>query len=271
MDKVKRIEKYLYDFFSTRFERIDIFYRTTHRDRHTGVYQLKDGTKIMDLIITIHSMIEDLYYGKQLIPQKFPTPDSLFASLTGFKKYLLENQKLLDQNNKGANVFYVVTDTLEIQSEIVQMIDYAKQIYDRDDALVPYQELRYKLITRNIPDFINILKSILSSVSYAITKIQEGYFHSNVHLILRLLGFEVIAEESTNIGRIDAVIRFTDTIYIIEFKFDSEKDLSDEALGQIKEKDYASKFLVENKDIIAIGVSFSKATRNINGYKFEIL
>lgn len=271
MDKVKRIEKYLYDFFSTRFERIDIFYRTTHRDRHTGIYLLEDGPRIMDLIISIHSQIEEKLYRKQLIPQNFPTPDALFNSLTAFKNYLNENQKYLDKNNKGHNVSYVVTDTQEIKDEIIQMIDYAKQIYDREDTLVPYQELRYKLIARNIPDFINILKSILSSVSYAIAKIQEGYFHSNVHLILKLLGFEIIAEETTNRGRIDAVIRFTDTIYIIEFKFDSDKDLSDEALQQIKEKDYASKFFVENKDIFAIGVSFSEKTRNINGHKFEII
>jgi hypothetical protein len=137
--------------------------------------------------------------------------------------------------------------------------------------VIPYQELRYKLITKNVPDFIDILKSILASVSYAITKTQEGFFHSNVHLILKLLGFEIISEEQTNNGRIDSVIRFSDIIYIVEFKFNENEDLSNEALQQIKDKEYALKFAYEKKDILGIGVSFSKDNRNINGFKFEKL
>ncbi len=102
----------------------------------------------------------------------------------------------------------------------------------------------------NVPEFIKLVRSILASVSYAITKAKEGYFHSNVHLILKLLGFEILAEDTTNQGRIDAVIRFTDRIYIVEFKFDKDLDLSNQALVQIKQKKYAEKFIYEKKEII---------------------
>lgn len=269
MSKVKRIEKYLFEFFSNRFEDFDMFYRSTHRDRHTGIYNLKDGNRIMDFIISIHSNIEDHFYYEHLVPHKFATPDALFRSLDLFKKYLNENQKLLDKNYKRENTSYIIHETQKIKTELVEMIDYAKKLYDYEDTLIPYQELRYKLITRNIPDFVNILKSIMASVSYAITKTLEGYFHSNVHLTLKLLGFDVISEEQTNNGRIDAVIRFSDTIYILEFKFNNEDDLSADALQQIKDKRYPEKFFIENKEIIAIGISFSEKTKNINGYVFE--
>lgn len=269
MNELKRIEKYIFDFFSNRYEHIDIFFRSTHRDRHTGIYTLIDGPKIMDLIMSIHGNIQEQYFSEKLVPHKFSTPDALFRSLDLFKKFLADNQYLLDQNYEGDSTSYIVYDTQKIKDEIIEMIDYAKKMYDYEDTLIPYQELRYKLITKNVPDFINILKSILASVSYAITKTLEGFFHSNVHLILKLLGFEIISEEMTNIGRIDATIRFSDIIYILEFKFGNDTDNSSEALQQIKDKKYAEKFFIENKEIIAIGISFCTKTKNINGCRYE--
>ena len=269
MDKLKRIEKYIFEFFNNRIDRFNAFYQSTYRDRQTGIYYLKDGALLMDLLHNIHGSIEDEYYSENLIPHRFPTPDALFRSLDAFKQLLNENQKLLDINYKKEHTDYIVHEIQRIKDELIEMIDYSKKLWDYEDTLVPYQELRYKLITRNIPDFINILKSILASVSYAITKVQEGYHHSNVHLILKLLGFDIIAEETTNLGRIDAVIRFSDTIYIMEFKFNKESDLSKEALQQIKDKKYPEKFFYEKKDIFAIGVSFSEKERNINGFVFE--
>jgi hypothetical protein len=271
MDKIKRIEKYLFDFFSSRFDHIDSFYRSTHCDRRDGIYRLDEGPRLMDFIISIHANIQEDLYSKNLIPQKFATPEALLSALQRFKEYLLENQKYLDINYNGEQTSYIVTYTQQIKDELIQAIDYIKTIYDYEDSVIPYQELRYKLITKNVPDFIVILKSILASVSYAITKTQEGFFHSNVHLILKLLGFEIISEEQTNNGRIDSVIRFSDVIYIVEFKFNENEDLSNEALQQIKEKEYELKFAYEKKDIFGIGVSFSKDNRNINGFKFEKL
>lgn len=271
MDKIKRIEKYLFDFFSNRFEDLDLIYRATHRDRRSGIYLLKQGNKLMDFLISIHSNVEEQFYFQNLIPHKFATPDSLFAALDWFKQCLNDNQKYLDLNYAGEDTSFIVNDIQRIKNELVQAIDYTKRIYDYEDTVIPYQELRYKLITNNISDFIDILKSILASVSYAITKTQEGFFHSNIHLILKLLGFEILSEELTNIGRIDAVIRFSDKLYIVEFKFNDNNDLSEEALNQIKDKEYALKFTVERKDIIGIGISFSRATRNINGFKYEKL
>ena len=111
----------------------------------------------------------------------------------------------------------------------------------------------------------------MASLPYSINKISEGYYHSNVHIILKLLGFDINSEETTNIGRIDATIRFYDYIYIFEFKFDVKKDNSKEALQQIIEKKYSEKFEIDKKKIIAIGVSFSSEERNINGYKIKLI
>jgi hypothetical protein len=271
MNKIKRLEKYLFDFFSNRFEDLDHFYWPTHRDRQYGIYKLKEGDKLMTFLINIHSNIQERFYFENLIPHKFATPESLLSALDGFKKQLNDNQKYLDINLNGEDTSYIITVIQGIKNELIQAIDYTKAIYDFEDTVIPYQELRYELITGNVKGFIHILKSVLASVSYAISKTQEGFYHSNVHLILKLLGFDILSEETTNNGRIDAVIRFSDKLYIIEFKFNDNDDLSDEALQQIKDKEYALKFTVEKKDIYGIGISFSKDTRNINGYKVDKL
>ncbi len=152
------------------------------------------------------------------------------------------------------------------------MMDYAKKIYDYEDTVLPYQELRYNLITKNVHEFIKLLKSILASVSYPIAKAKEGFYHSNVFLILKLLGFDIIAEEATADGRIDAVIRLSDINYILEFKFGQEgKDESGQAMQQIKDKEYAQKYITEHIEVIGIGISFSLETRNINGWVHQVL
>ncbi|SEQ94097.1 PD-(D/E)XK nuclease domain-containing protein [Myroides profundi] len=271
MNKKDRLERYVYEFFSSRLESMFHFYRSTHRDRHFEMYKLKEGTKLMDLVISIHAYFEESYSFEKLIPQHFATPEALLRSLFEFKEYLISYQKYIDLNKQDTERDYLVNDLQKRVSEIVEAIDYAKQIYDKDEAIVPYSELRYKLIVRDIDGFIFNLKSILASVSYAITKVQEGYFHSNVHIVLKLLGFDIISEEITNNGRIDAVIRLSDVIYILEFKFNKSKDVSDAALKQIEEKEYHLKFNIEQKTIFGLGVSFDSETRNINGFAFKKL
>jgi hypothetical protein len=204
-----------------------------------------------------------------LVPEKFATPDLLFQNLNIFKTYLNSKQSLIDINKGGEVTPQLIAEIESFKNNLVYAIDYAKQIYDIEDAIVPYQDLRYNLLTNDIPKFIKILNSILSSVSYAITKSKEGYHHSNVHLILKLIGFDVLSEEQTNTGRIDAVIRFIDSIYVLEFKFQKSEDKSQEALDQIKMKKYVNKYFVEKKRIYAIGISFSEELRDINGYKAE--
>lgn len=271
MDKTARIEKYLFEFFSSRFDTLDLFYRSTHRDRTSGIYRLNDGNLLMDFIISIHGNIEEHFFSEKLIPKKFASPEALLSKLEEFRKYLEENQYLIDQNINGERTSYIIHTLQGINEELTEAIRYVKKIYDFEGNIIPYEELKYKLVTNNIPDFINILKSILASVSYSISHNSEGFHHSNVHLILKLLGFDIISEELTNNGRIDAVIRFSDNIYIIEFKFDENEDKSIDALYQIKHKDYALKFRVEQKKIYGIGVSFSTVAKNINGYIFEEL
>ena len=265
MNKVVKIERYIQEFFSTRYEDYQMFYRDEHKHRRVGMYRLKEGTSLMDFLISIMGNIEEKIYVGKLVPQVYATPEKLIEYLQWFKEYLNDNQKLLDKNIDGENTSYVIQELQTMKTELVEMVDYLLMIYDTEDINIPYQNLRHSLIIQDFDSFFKDMNSILASVSYPILKTKEGYLHSNIHLILKLLGFDIISEDNTNVGRIDAVIRFSKLIYLFEFKLGT----SQEALDQIKEKKYFEKFIVERKEIILVGVGFDTEQRNISDYKIE--
>ncbi|NJN77990.1 MAG: hypothetical protein HC803_06355 [Saprospiraceae bacterium] len=74
-----------------------------------------------------------------------------------------------------------------------------------------------------------------------------------------LVGIEMISERATYDGRIDGVIEYEDKIYILEFKHSRKgtlKKLANNAMEQIKNKQYAKAYQQTNKRIILIGIGF---------------
>jgi hypothetical protein len=93
----------------------------------------------------------------------------------------------------------------------------------------------------------------------------EGYYASVVYAFLASLGLDLKVEDPTSTGRIDMTLQFGANIYVLEFKVDS----SDNALEQIKQKDYHLKFTGQDKDIYLIGIHFDSAKRNISSFEWE--
>jgi hypothetical protein len=138
-----------------------------------------------------------------------------------------------------------------IYSEIVK--------YNQNDKMKQY------LIDGDIDAFFKDVKAIFASFSYNM-KITEAYFHSSIHLLLKLLGFDITSEDETNLGRIDSVIEFDDKIYIMEFKT-SDAQI---AIDQIKSKKYYEKYLITNKQVVLVGVGCSLVERNIESWTTEV-
>lgn len=271
MTKIERVENYLNDFFTYNFYDFKDFYRTTYDQRNEGVYRLEKGAEIMDYINHIQSNVEENLDFPKLVPHRFATPEKLLFYLNALNKFVLHEGKFIDEMFKeNENCDYILSHIFRYKDNLSSAIQYAVRLYDlEDENYLLYQRLRFHLINTDIDSFILDLKSIFSNVSYAIARESEGYYHANVFLILKLLGFDIVPEETTNIGRIDAVIRFSDKIYIIEFKFSEGTDDSDEAFEQIINKEYASKYRIEGVKIFGIGISFNSTIRNIRQYKFE--
>jgi len=128
-------------------------------------------------------------------------------------------------------------------------------------------ERMVKAIVADDPEmFIKEVKSLFASIPYQIfISEREAYYHSIIYLVLRLSGAEVRCEDSTNVGRIDAVLETAKKIYIMEFKVGS----AEEALEQINEMKYYEKFLDRGKEVVLFGIGFDPGIRNIGNYLIE--
>jgi hypothetical protein len=119
---------------------------------------------------------------------------------------------------------------------------------------------------------MQLFKSMLASIPFmkgdkdilADAEKTEAHYHIIFYFFFRMLHSEVLAEVRNAIGASDIVIKTPKYIYVIEIKIDSSADI---ALKQIEDKDYASPYLADGRQIIKIGVNFSTATRNITEWK----
>jgi hypothetical protein len=176
--------------------------------------------------LTIKSSFVEL--GTTLYYLDFPNREVKEA----FKTYLISDYSAIPQEVVGANVF--------------QMAGAIK--------------------AGNIQHFMDLLKTFFAAVQYDVAVDTEGRFQLLFYSVFLLLGVRVEAESRTNDGRIDAVIREGDCIYIFEFKMNQTADA---ALAQIHEKEYYQKYQHSGKKIVLIGANFDAASRQISDWKIE--
>ena len=120
----------------------------------------------------------------------------------------------------------------------------------------------------DISGFMTRLESFFANVPYDLIKDTENHYQNVLFILCNLCGLYTKAEFHTSNGRVDMTIETPDYVYIFEFKYNGT---AEEAMAQIKEKNYAQPFLASGKKIALIGANFSGETRNIDDYKKEWL
>ncbi|UTC51878.1 ATP-binding protein [Treponema sp. OMZ 855] len=154
----------------------------------------------------------------------------------------------------------------------------------------------------DVNSFMERMQAIISSIPYdnftdKNLKLREQNYQTAVYLVFALMGQFVQTEvycystatdgggstqqrcfgsaetRSQNYTRMysfdrraDCVVKTADTVYIFEFKL-SGNGTAEDAIAQIKEKDYAAKYMASGKKIVLIGSSFDEKTRTIKDWK----
>ena len=142
------------------------------------------------------------------------------------------------------------------------LIPYYTSI-DRVSAPFQIQQFVKDVRSGECERFIHRLKAFFADTPYELTKKLENHYQNVIYIIFKLLGFYTHAEYHTSYGRIDLLVESKDYRYVMEFKLDGT---AEEALRQIKSKDYALPFSLDHKKTYLIGMNFSKETRNIERY-----
>ena len=123
----------------------------------------------------------------------------------------------------------------------------------------------------NVDEFMERMQAIIASIPYdnfteKNLKLREQNYQTAVYLVFALMGQFVQTEVHCAKGRADCVVTTTDSVYIFEFKLTGNGSAED-ALNQIKEKEYAAKYQVDGKKVVLIGSSFDEQTRTIKDWQ----
>jgi len=159
----------------------------------------------------------------------------------------------------------------EIQLSLNELfIDY---LTDQRHEKMAWQDKLYdNLLDCDLAGFGKSLQALFAAIPYnnyanKIIQNYEGYYASVVFAYLASLGLPLIAEDTTNKGRVDLSIILANMVYVIEFKVDQ----AGKALAQIKDKKYHEKFLDSDKDIYLVGINFDSEEKNITDFEWEKL
>ena len=117
-----------------------------------------------------------------------------------------------------------------------------------------------------VDDMLNHLKVFFSGVPNTITIDNEKYYQTIFFTVFKLIGAMIEAEVSTNIGRIDAVVKTDADIFVFEFKL---RGTPEEALQQIHDRQYAAPFLDDRRRLTLIGAAFDPEARNLDRWLVE--
>ena len=118
-----------------------------------------------------------------------------------------------------------------------------------------------------VEQFLSRMKSLFASAPYDSVKgDKENHFQNMMWVVFKMMGFYSQTEYHTSDGRIDLLVETPQYRYIMEFKLDGT---AEEALQQIKDKNYPLQFQQDDRQTYIIGVNFSKETRTIDRWVIE--
>ena len=135
-----------------------------------------------------------------------------------------------------------------------------------NDAKIAISDFVKDILDGNVEQFLQRLQSFFADFQYDAQTTPESHFRNVLYILCKLMGLQVDAEYQTSDGRIDLLLRTDKFVYIIECKIDSTARI---ALDQIKSKEYALPWSLDNRETILIGLNFSTTTRRPDGWVVE--
>jgi hypothetical protein len=121
----------------------------------------------------------------------------------------------------------------------------------------------------DIENFMINLRSFYANISYDMIENKhkiERYYQFIFYLLVTFMGQFIQTEVKTSEGRIDAVIKTVDAIYVFEFKM-STSGTAEDAIAQIDAKDYLIPYVSDGRKLVKIGAEFDDKERGISKWK----
>jgi len=163
--------------------------------------------------------------------------------------------------NPHTQVYKLDYPDLEVKKSLQKYLVEVFAHIDVEYAQDLFFQLHDSFENKNSASVIELLKQLFAHVPYQLHIKKEKYYHSLLMMICIGAGIKAQSEFSTEDGSIDLVLEFTDILYVIEIKFN---DTAEKALEQIEERQYYQRFLSCGKQIILLGIAFTKEPHNFD-------
>ena len=195
--------------------------------------------------------------------------DNIDLEVILYQAGYLTIEKMIEKRRGGFEYKLKLPNTEVKNSFNDILIDFLTK--QKIEKLKIQDDLYDAIVDEDLALFEKSLTAIFASIPYNNytgnnIQVYEGFYASVIYIYLQSLGLDIIGEDVTNKGRIDLTIKLNNLIYIIEFKVGKE-----DALAQIKEKNYAQKYQRKDKKIYIIGINFDKEDRNVSKFQWEKL
>jgi hypothetical protein len=162
---------------------------------------------------------------------------------------------------KGKIKYYLLDiPNEEVRISLFENLTYSLTNYHSND-LDDLGDCIYESIKNKDTDNLNMnLKALFSEITFDQHKdLNEAMYHSIFSIALKFLGFRIINERPTNIGKVDAILHQKDFTSICEFKYsktDNGDILIKKAIDSIYDRRYYEPYTYqENVSIIGVGLS----------------
>ena len=140
-------------------------------------------------------------------------------------------------------------------------------VYDRAGEWKPILGDMSLLIREDkIDDALKILQDFLASIPQCNNTNYEGHYQQMLYVIFTLLGYYVDVEVHTATGRIDVVMRTSNTLYLMELKINQSAET---AQKQIDDKEYIKRFVHYKLPIVTVAINFSTEKHTITGWVID--
>lgn len=170
-----------------------------------------------------------------------------------------------EYNDRG-RIYRLHVPNDEVKEGLLEYIlPFYANLHKEDSRLFAYRFLR-EMEDGKVDDFMRRLESLFAGIPYEMEIDMEHDVRNVLFIVFTLVGMDVDAEVRTSDGRIDILVRTDNYVYLMELKYDKSVE---EALDQIKRKEYGLPWAVDNRTVIAIGINYSSAKRRIDAWSAQ--
>lgn len=212
--------------------------------------------------------------GVEVPPSVFNQPTESVTSVIPL--FYQSGYLTLKSYNQDTDTYILGIPNVEVRSGLMENL--LPSVSQKTPVETQNLAIRFKraLIDNDLDLAFDILKGFFASIPYPefgegnmdTFEKKESYFKRLFYIVFSFMNVQIYTEVMNSEGRTDALLYLGDTIYIVEAKLDSTPQ---EALKQIEDKGYATRFLGSGKKVICLGLNFSSKTRTIDSWSFSLI